>query len=226
MFFDPTMLLLIPAFLFAMYAQNKIRRTYDKYQQVRSSRGMTGYETAMEILRLNNIYDVKVEEVQGTLTDHYDPRDRTVRLSSANYHGRSLAAASVAAHEIGHVIQHVSGYSPLQLRHSILPVTNIGSTLAWPLAIAGLLFSYPPLITLGIIAFTGVVVFHVVTLPVEFNASSRAMVQLTEHGMLHRDEAREAKKVLDAAALTYVAAAAMAVTNLIRLLILRNMASD
>ena len=129
MFFDPTMLLLIPAFLFAMYAQRKIRSTYNKYQQVAGSRGITGYETAKEMMRLNGIHDVTIEEVQGTLSDHYDPRAKAVRLSSANYHGTSLAAVSVAAHEVGHVIQHATGYAPLGWRSAIVPLAHYGSSI-------------------------------------------------------------------------------------------------
>lgn len=225
-FFDWTMVLLIPAFLFAMYAQRKIRNTYARYQQVPNSRRMTGYEAAREIMRINGVTDVTIEEVQGTLSDHYDPRAKAVRLSTDNYHGASLAAVSVAAHEVGHVLQHAQGYGPLQLRHAILPVSNIGSTLAFPLAIGGFIFNFPGLVTLGIIVFTAAVLFQVVTLPVEFNASSRAMAQLTDNGLLPEQEVREAKKVLDAAALTYVAAAGVALTHLIRLIVLRNTMSD
>ncbi len=220
-FWDPTMLLLIPALLFAFYAQMKVKSTYRKYSQIRNMGGMTGREAAMRLLRDNGIDDVGVEEVQGVLSDHYDPRDKVVRLSTDNYHGASLAALSVAAHEVGHAIQDAKDYAPLRLRHSILPVTNIGSMAAFPLFIAGMLFSWPVLMDIGILFFAGVVLFHAVTLPVEFNASSQAMLQLEDRGYLSRDETRNAKKVLNAAALTYVAAAAMAALNLIRLLILR-----
>ncbi len=226
MFWDPTFLLLIPAMIFAFYAQRRVSSAYGKYSQVGNMRGMTGYQAARHILHANGLTEVSVEEVGGKLSDHYDPRDKTVRLSSENYHQPSVAALSIAAHEVGHALQHAQGYAPLKLRHSILPVSNFGSMLAFPLAIIGLLFSAPSLISIGILVFTAVIAFHLVTLPVEFNASSRAIEQLTRHGLVAEREAREAKKVLNAAALTYVAAASMAVVNLIRLLILRNMADD
>lgn len=225
-FFDSTMLLLIPPLLLALYAQSKIKSAYRKYSQIRNQSGLTGRETAMRLLRDNGIDDVTVEEVQGTLSDHYDPRAKVVRLSTDNFHGASLAALSVSAHEVGHAIQDAKDYGPLRLRHSILPVTNIGSMAAFPLFIAGMLFSWPMLMDLGIIFFGGVVLFHAVTLPVEFNASSRAMAQLEDRGYLSSEETRSAKKVLDAAALTYVAAAAMAAMNLVRLLILRGGMDD
>ncbi len=225
-FWDPTMILLIPALLLAFYAQFKVRSTYNRYSQIHNARGLTGYQAALHLLQINGIQDVAVEEVQGTLSDHYDPRDKTVRLSSDNYRGASLAAIAVAAHEVGHVIQHATGYVPLKLRHSILPATNLGSMLAFPLFFIGFLFSFPALMDLGIIFFAGVVVFHLVTLPVEFNASNRAMRQLVNHGFLAREEAIGAKKVLNAAALTYVAATAVAAMHLIRLLILRGMVDE
>ncbi len=225
-FFDPTMLLLIPALILAFYAQAKVRSAYAKYSQIPNSHGLTGAQVAVEILRRNGLMDVQVEEVPGELTDHYDPRTRTVRLSTANYRERSIAAASIAAHEVGHAIQHATAYMPLQLRHAILPATNLGSWMAFPLFIMGLIFSTPFLMDLGIILFTGVVLFHVVTLPVEFNASSRALKQLVNHGLVASEELEGARKVLNAAALTYVAAATMAVMNLLRLLMLKNLSED
>ena len=167
--------------------------------------------------------DVTVEEIDGMLTDHYDPRTKKVRLSSNNYRRDSLSAVAVAAHEVGHAIQHATGYVPLQLRHSILPVTNLGSTLAFPLFLIGLFLNTPFLMDLGILFFGGVVVFHLVTLPVEFNASSRALVQLEENGLLTAGEVSGARKVLTAAALTYVATTLMAALELVRLILLRNM---
>lgn len=225
-FWDPTMILLIPALLLAFYAQFKVRSTYSKFSQVRNARGLTGYEAARHLLEINGIQDVGIEEVEGTLTDHYDPRDKTVRLSTDNFRGASLAAIAVAAHEVGHVIQHATGYVPLKLRHSILPATNLGSMLAFPLFFIGFLFQTPMLMDLGILFFMGVVLFHLVTLPVEFNASNRAIAQLVNHGFIARAEAVGAKKVLNAAALTYVATTAIAAIHLIRLLILRGAVDD
>ncbi len=225
-FFDPTMILLIPALILAFYAQSKVRSAYAKYSQIPNSHGLTGAEVARAILRHNGLHDVQIEEVPGELSDHYDPRTKTVRLSTANYRERSIAAASVAAHEVGHAIQHAQAYMPLQLRHAILPATNLGSWMAFPLFFIGLLFSTPFLMDLGIILFTGVVLFHVVTLPVEFNASSRALKQLVNHGLVTPDELTGARAVLNAAALTYVAAATMAIMNLIRLLMLKNLSED
>lgn len=225
-FWDPTMILLIPALILAFYAQMKVQSAYQKYSRIQNGHGLTGYKAALELLRLNGITDVEVEEVSGTLSDHYDPRIKKVRLSSGNYRSASLAAVSVAAHEVGHAIQHATGYFPLQLRHSILPVTNLGSWLAFPLFIIGFFLRTPFLMDLGILFFTGVVVFHVVTLPVEFNASHRALRQLESHGFLTTGEVTGAKKVLDAAALTYVAATAMAALQLVRLLILRSAVDD
>jgi len=221
-FWDPTYILLIPALILAFYAQAKVQSAYKKYSQIRNARGMTGYQAALELLRINGLTDVDVEEVSGTLSDHYDPRTKKVRLSSGNYRSDSLAAVSIAAHEVGHAIQHAKRYVPLQLRASILPVTSLGSWLAFPLFLIGFFLRTPFLMDLGILFFSGVVVFHLVTLPVEFNASNRALVQLNEHGFLTQTEVTGAKKVLNAAALTYVAATAMAAMQLIRLIILRN----
>jgi Zn-dependent membrane protease YugP len=225
-FWDPTMILLIPALILAFYAQYKVRSAFRKFSQVRNMRGMTGYQAAKHILHMNNLSDVGVEEVAGSLSDHYDPRDKTVRLSSENFHGASLAAVSIAAHEVGHAIQHAVGYAPLQIRHSILPMTNIGSRAAFPLFIIGFLFGSPLFVDIGIVLFAGVVVFHLVTLPVEFNASNRAIAQLAGGGYISTEETRGVKKVLNAAALTYVAATAVAAMHLIRLLILRNAMDD
>ncbi len=226
MFLDPTFLLLIPALALAFFAQLRVRSAFKKYSQIPNRRGMTGYQAARRILEMNNLHDVNVEEVQGTLSDHYDPRDRTVRLSTDNYRGASLAALSVAAHEVGHAIQHATGYSPLKIRHSILPVTNLGSWAAFPLFMIGFLFRSPLMMDLGILFFAGVVLFHLVTLPVEFNASSRAIKQLAGGGYITTEEAGGAKSVLNAAALTYVAAAAVSAMHLVRLLILRGMSRE
>ncbi|MCK4560796.1 MAG: zinc metallopeptidase [Calditrichia bacterium] len=215
------MILLIPAIILAIWAQMRVSSTYSKYSKISSARGATGAETAKFLLEHNGLPDVKIEAVKGKLSDHYDPRSNTVRLSTDNYRGRSLSAIAVAAHEVGHAIQHGTGYIPLKIRHSILPATNLGSWAAFPLFIIGFLFNTPLLMDIGIILFAGVVIFHFVTLPVEFNASHRALAQLSSNGMLVEEEMRGARKVLNAAALTYVAATAVALIHLVRLLILR-----
>jgi Zn-dependent membrane protease YugP len=220
-FWDPTFILLIPVMILAIWAQMRVSSVYKKYHGIRSAQGITGAQAAKYILQRNGIYDVEVESVAGTLSDHYDPRKRVVRLSESNYNGRSLAALAVSAHETGHAIQHHRHYVPLQLRHAILPVTNIGSWAAFPLFFMGFLFQTKLLMDLGIIFFAGVVLFHFVTLPVEFNASRRALAQLASGGMLVERELSSARKVLNAAALTYVAATAVALIHLLRLLILR-----
>jgi Zn-dependent membrane protease YugP len=220
-FWDPTMVLIIPALILAIYAQIKVKGTYAKYREIHNNRGMTGYQAALELLNMNGISGVEVEETGGTLSDHYDPRTKKVRLSTDNFRGTSLASLAVAAHEVGHVIQHAKGYFPLQIRHAILPVTNFGSWLAFPLFIIGFFLRTPFLMDLGIVLYAGVVVFHLVTLPVEYNASGRALLQLESHGFLSSTEVGGAKKVLNAAALTYVAATAVAIMHLVRLIILR-----
>ena len=214
--------LLIPALVLTLYAQAKVRSAYSEMSQVRAASGMTGAQVALSLLQRNNIFDVEVEEIPGNLTDHYDPIGKKLRLSTDVYHSDSLAALGVAAHETGHAIQHKMAYAPLKWRSAIFPVANLGSTLAMPMFFIGLFISaFDFLMDLGIILFAGAVLFHVVTLPVEFNASHRAMVQLSEGGYLRADEIAGARKVLNAAALTYVAAAAMAVLQLIRLLLIR-----
>ncbi len=214
-------LVVIPAVIFAMYAQSKIRRTYQQYKQVNNEKGLTGFQAARHLLEINGLRDVGVEEVAGELSDHYDPRERVVRLSRDNYYGQSLAALGVAAHEVGHAIQHKVGYGPLNLRHTLLPVTSLGSSLAFPLFMAGFFFQATSLMTLGIVFFATVLAFHVVTLPVEFDASNRAIRQLAGTGMLADREAMGARKVLNAAALTYVAATAMAAMQLLQMVLLR-----
>jgi len=221
LFWDPTMILLIPAILLSLYASTKVKSAFNKFSQKATRRGISGKEVARYILQQNNLSSVQIEEAEGKLTDHYDPRKKVLRLSSENYRGSSIASLGVAAHEAGHAIQHGTGYSFLHIRNAIYPVANIGSNLAWPLVLAGFLFSFPSLIDIGIILFSGAVFFTLITLPVEFNASKRALVELRRGGFLETDELTGAKKVLDAAALTYVAAAAVAVLQLLRLLILR-----
>ena len=220
-FWDPTMILLIPAIILAIWAQMRVSSTYNKFSKVPSARGTTGVDTAKFLLQHNGLADVKVEAVEGKLSDHYDPRSKTVRLSVDNYKGRSLSAIAVAAHEVGHAIQDGKGYVPLKIRASMLPATNLGSWAAFPLFIIGFLFNTPLLMDIGIVLFAAVVVFHFITLPVEFNASHRALAQLSSNGMLVQQELSGAKKVLNAAALTYVAATAVALLHLIRLIILR-----
>ena len=222
----PSILLLIPAFAFAMWAQWKVKSTYQKFAQVPAANGMTGRDMARSIMQRNGVTDVNIEEVGGQLSDHYDPGARTVRLSADIYEGHSIAAIAVAAHEVGHVLQHQRGYVPLSMRSSFAPVAGIGSTLAMPLFFIGLLFGprmpfSGVLMDLGILFFAGAVLFHFVTLPVEFDASKRALRELTESGAVMPQEVAGARKVLDAAALTYVAAASMAAVQLLRLILLR-----
>jgi uncharacterized protein len=224
-FFDATMILLVPALILALWAQWKVQSTYRRFAKVPAANGHTGREMARAIMVRNGVTDVAVEEIDGTLNDHYDPRSKTVRLSRPIYEGSSISSIAVAAHEIGHVLQHANGYVPLGLRSAIAPVAGFGSTLAMPLFFIGFIFHSPALgwlMDLGILFFTGAVIFQLITLPVEFDASRRALVQLTATGAIAPDEVAGAKKVLDAAALTYVAAAAMAALQLVRLLILRN----
>lgn len=208
-------LLLIPALLFSMYAQFKVSSSFNRYLRVQSSSGYTGYEVARMILDRNGLHDVRVEPIGGNLTDHYDPRSRVIRLSRNVYNGRSVAAVAVAAHEVGHAIQHGEGYFPLILRNNIAPIASIGARFVWILILLGFVIS-PFLIELGILLYVAVVLFQVVTLPVEFNASRRALYQL-ENGIIYRDEVDSSKKVLTAAALTYVAATLVALAQLLRL---------
>ena len=226
-FFDPTFILLLPAMAFAMWAQWKVQSTFAQYSRVRALNGLTGRDMARQIMMRNGVTDVQVEAVGGVLSDHYDPRSHTVRLSENNFAGDSISSIAVAAHEVGHVLQHQQGYLPLQFRTGIAPVVGIASTAAMPLFLIGL-FIGPrmpfsgTLMDLGIVFFAGAVLFHLVTLPVEFDASKRALAELTSTGAVLPQEVAGAKKVLDAAALTYVAAAAVAALQLVRLLVLRN----
>jgi Zn-dependent membrane protease YugP len=218
---DPTMILLIPAFILAIWAQMRVSSVYGKFSKINAASGISGAQAAKYILERNGVLGVKIEPVEGNLSDHYDPRTKSVCLSTRNYNGRSLSAVAVAAHEVGHAIQDSLGYAPLRLRHAILPATNIGSWAAFPIFIIGLFMNTPFLMDVGIVLFTGVVLFHFVTLPVEFNASHRALAQLQGNGMLVEQEVQGAKKVLNAAAMTYVAATAMALLQLVRLLLIR-----
>ncbi|HLR41896.1 MAG TPA: zinc metallopeptidase [Pseudogracilibacillus sp.] len=209
------MLMIIP-----MWAQSRVKSTYKKYSKLATSSYMTGAQVARNILDNNGLFDVGIEEVQGTLSDHYDPRSKVVRLSSDNYHGHSMAAAAVAAHEVGHAIQDAEEYAFLKFRTSLVPLASFGSNSAFIVILAGILLNQMNLVLLGIIFMSFAVLFQLVTLPVEFNASSRAMDQLIMHGIITNNEERETKKVLDAAALTYVAAALVAVAELMRFVLM------
>lgn len=203
-----------------LWAQMKVKSTYKKYSQVPSSSGMTGAQVARKILDDNGLYNVAVEETPGFLSDHYDPRTKVVRLSSGNFHGDSIAGAAVAAHEVGHAIQDQQEYAFLRFRHALVPVASFGSNISWILIIVGMLAGLADLLLFGIIFMAAAVLFQVVTLPVEFNASNRAMEQIVSAGVIRNDEERETRKVLNAAAMTYVAAAAVAVLELLRLVLL------
>ncbi len=199
-------LYMLPAMLLAIWAQISVKSTFSKYQQIGNSRGMSGSDAARAILDANGLRHVRVERVPGSLTDHYDPRTETIRLSDSVYASTSVSAVGVAAHEAGHAVQHATGYGPLTLRNAIIPVCNIGSRIAPYLIMAGLIFSIVQLYLAGIAAFSLVALFQLITLPVEFNASHRALAALSQTGGMSSDDLRGAKKVLTAAAMTYVAA--------------------
>jgi len=222
-FWDPTFIVLIPAVLLALYAQFRVKSAYAQYSQVPVSSGLTGAQAAEEILRRNGLSNVTVDRTEGVLSDHYDPRTRALSLSADVYSGASVAAVGVAAHETGHAIQHARGYAPLALRSAMVPTVQFGSWLAWPIFILGFLFHSGGMVQLGILIFSALVAFTVVTLPVEFDASARAMRALQEERLVTPDELRGVRSVLTAAALTYVAAAAMSVMQLLRMLMLANM---
>jgi Zn-dependent membrane protease YugP len=223
-FGDYTFILLVPPLLLALYAQARVRNTYRRYAQVQASTRITGAEAARTLLNQGGAGNVAIQKIPGDLTDHYDPRKRILSLSAAVHDGSSLAALGIAAHEAGHALQHHLGYAPLHLRNAIYPIANIGSTLAFPLFFVGLITSSrgpSVLMDIGILLFTGAVFFTVVTLPVEFNASKRAVALLEERGFLSRQEVSGAREVLSAAALTYVASTAMAAMQLLRMLLIR-----
>ncbi len=220
-YIDWTYILVIIGAIFSLIASAKVNSTFNRYQKIRSASGMTGAQAAERILNQNGIYDVSVEHVKGTLSDHYDPRSRVLRLSDSTYASTSVAAIGVAAHECGHAIQHKEGYTPLKIRSAIVPAANIGSRLGIPMIFIGVLLGYYyPLIQIGIWVFSLAVLFQIVTLPVEFNASSRAVTMLEHYGILGEEELRHTKKVLSAAAMTYVAAAASSILQLLRLVLL------
>ena len=218
--FDGTYVLIILAFLISALVSAKMNATFSKYSKVRSYCGMTGAQAAQRILSSAGIYDVRIEHVSGKLTDHYDPSNKVLRLSDAVYGNTSIAAIGVAAHECGHAVQHARNYVPLSVRSAIVPVANFGSQLSWPLFLAGIIFSFRPLLMIGILLFCAALLFQIVTLPVEFNASARALRMLDETGIMGRQEIRGTKKVLRAAAMTYVAAVIGSLLQLLRLLIL------
>lgn len=225
--FDPLYFLILISVVIAMVAQYKVKSTYSKYSRVRSDLGLTGAQAAQKILNMNGIYDVSIQHIAGDLTDNYNPRNKVLSLSDAVYNSTSIAAIGVAAHECGHAIQHDVGYAPLLIRNTIAPVVNIASSLSWIFIAAGLFFGMSPaLIDVGIIMFSLAVLFELITLPVEFNASGRALTILSDSGMLYPDETSGAKKVLSAAAMTYVASALTAVLQLLRLIMLFGRRSD
>ncbi|WP_274420168.1 zinc metallopeptidase [Blautia sp. XA-2221] len=219
-YYDRTYILLVIGMLLSVAASAKLKSTFAKYRSVRNASGLTGEQAARRILQAAGITDVQVRAVSGSLTDHYDPRTKTVNLSQDIFGQSSLAAVGVAAHECGHAIQHAIHYAPLEIRSAIVPLANFGSTLSWPLFFLGLIMSFRPLITAGIVMFSLAVLFQLVTLPVEINASSRALRMLETTGILGREENAGARKVLTAAALTYVAALASSILQLFRLIIL------
>lgn len=220
-YFDPTYFLVLIGAVLCLWAQFRVSSTYKKYAQVKSRTGMTGAQAAQKILQMAGIYDVRIEHIGGSLTDHYDPANKVLRLSDTVYGSTSVAAIGVAAHECGHAVQHDKGYAPLQIRSALVPAANIGSKAGIPLILLGAVLGMNQiLIQIGIWVFALAVLFQVVTLPVEFNASGRALAMLGNYGMMERDEVSGCKKVLRAAALTYVAAAASAILQLLRLVLL------
>lgn len=223
MYYDATYVLVIIGAIICLWASARVKSTFNKYNKLRSASGMTGAQAAERMLHMSGIYDVEVRHISGNLTDNYNPKNKTLNLSDSVYQSTSVAAIGVAAHECGHAIQHNVEYAPLSLRSAIVPVANIGSTMAWPLILLGLFFQSGTgslLITIGIWMFSLAVLFHLVTLPVEFNASARAVAFLDDTGMLSQEELKGTKKVLKAAAFTYVASAAAAILQLLRLVLL------
>lgn len=224
-YWDPTYILVVIGAVICMIASARVKGTFNKYSQLRSMSGMNGAQVAQRVLQAAGIYDVQVRHVSGSLTDHYDPRTKTVNLSDPVYNATSVAALGVAAHECGHAIQHAKSYAPLSIRSALVPIANFGSMLAWPVILIGLLFntrSSGLIIDIGILLFSAAVLFQLVTLPVEFDASRRALVMLRTQGILADDELRYTKRVLKSAALTYVASAAAAILQLLRIILITN----
>jgi len=219
-YFDPTYILILPALIFSLWASARVNSTFSKYEKNYSFRGYTGAMAAREILNAKGLYDVAIERVHGRLSDHYDPRTNVIRLSDAVYNSTSTAAIGVACHEAGHAMQYAENYLPIKFRAMIIPITNIGSTFGIWIFIIGLLLSFPAICFIGIILFSFTAIFQLATLPTEFNASRRAIAAIEESNILSPTEQTGAKKVLKAAALTYVAALAVSLTQLLRLLIL------
>lgn len=219
-FFDTTIIILFPALILSAIAQIFVSSSFNKYKKITNRTGYTGEQVARMMLDNAGLYNVPIEVINRQLGDHYDPRSRILRLSPEVFYEKSIAAAGVAAHEVGHAIQHSENYAPLNIRNSIFPVVNFSSRFSWILFVAGLILSIEPLITIGILLFTAVVAFQLITLPVEFNASSRALKILENRGILYNDEVKGARKVLTAAAMTYVAAALMSIMQLVRLIAL------
>ncbi|MDY4079773.1 MAG: zinc metallopeptidase [Clostridium sp.] len=225
-YYDSTMLILIPAIIISFIAQMQISSTYSKYKRVNTRNGYTGQQVARMMLDEAGLFDIQIQIVNQELGDHYSPSERILRLSPDVYNGSSVAAAGIAAHEVGHAIQHKESYKPIVVRNAIVPIVNIGSSFSWIVFFLGLVLGISKLTTIGIILFSGVVVFQLITLPVEFNASSRALSILKSRNILYEDEAKGAKKVLKAAAMTYVAAVLHSISQLIRLLVISNRNDD
>ena len=211
------LILVIPAMLLAMIAQIKVKSTYSKFSQVRNVRGITGAQAAQQVLAYYGINDVTIRPIAGKLTDNYNPKTKVLSLSQSNFSGTSIAAVGVACHEVGHAIQHATDYYPIKVRSSLVPVANIGSWVGIPLALAGYVMGFHPLVSIGLMLYSLIAIFQFVTLPVEFNASSRAIKAIEEQGLLYEDETQSAKKVLSAAAMTYVASLVVSLANLLRL---------
>ena len=224
-YWDPTYILVVIGAEICMIASARVKGTFNKYSQLRSMSGMNGAQVAQRVLQAAGIYDVQVRHVSGSLTDHYDPRTKTVNLSDPVYNATSVAALGVAAHECGHAIQHAKSYAPLSIRSALVPIANFGSMLAWPVILIGLFFntrSSGLIIDIGILLFSAAVLFQLVTLPVEFDASRRALVMLRTQGILADDELKYTRRVLKSAALTYVASAAAAILQLLRIILITN----
>lgn len=212
-------ILVIPAMILAAWAQFKVKSTYNKFSKVSNNKGITGAYAAQAVLTHYGITDVRIEQVSGKLTDHYDPKAKVIRLSQGVYASTTIAAVGIACHEAGHAAQHAQNYAPIKIRNSLVPVCNIGSTLGIPLAILGYFLGFEPLISIGLLLYAAIALFQVVTLPVELNASKRAMKVIDETGLLYDDEQGGAKKVLTAAAMTYIASMLVAIANLLRLIL-------
>jgi hypothetical protein len=225
-YWDSTYSLVIIAMLLSLFASFGVKSTFAKYQKMKTARGITGAEAARRVLDMNGLQHIRIERVSGELTDHFDPRSNVIRLSDSTYNDTSVAAVGVAAHEAGHAVQHATGYVPIKVRNAIVPVVNIGSQLAMPLFVIGLLLNFLNLAYAGVILFSLALVFQLVTLPVELNASSRAIKILDSSMLLYEDEIKPAKKVLKAAAMTYVAAVAATALQLLRLLLILNRRRD